>query len=513
MKGSALIAAFIVILIGAVIIGGMLMFVSQENRISSMHRNSVKALYIAEAGLERVLGALSYLLSVSPGTLPVPASVSVASTSFEGGTYSVAVSLSGSVYTVTSTGVFNGRERVLQQNIKVINIWDVAVFSGTGSSGTMNGCAHIRGTVYALGEETYIDTNGNNLYDDGTDILIDDNSNGSRDHLGSGDIAIDSSGTFYIGNNYEAFGGSSQIPATFFSRIPSIVVDGLETLQAELNIKYGKMQFGGSSQVGKAETVSGVKEFMDSVNVVDGFNPSDPTGLVYTDVLLQDRTMFSEKLRFPHLNDVYGGYTTASGGRMAYLQNNGLEVTSGIDIPSNITPDIGTDFSVSDGTNSFSKIEDEITINGIIYINGDIAFDKFKGDRTFYYGGKGSITSTGSISINTDFITDNDNSSYLDGKSAYPEHNVLGFMTPNDINIGESGGASQLEIMAIMYAGGDVDVDKQSSIVGAVLTKNIDLSSQVPEIYQVKKIRDNLPPGMIAIDPVLAVYSWQEVYD
>lgn len=487
-KGSAIIAAFILILIGSLIAAGFIWYISHESWMSKRVNDSVKALYIAEAGLERKL------YEIEAGNLD-----NIAVTYFPDDDdlesyYSVAVVQNGPINEVTSIGNYHLSERTIRQNALIFNLWDLAVFSGGATAAQINGNTHIRGTVYVLGEESFIDNNENSLYDQGVDILIDENGNSIRDHLSSTDNAINGSGSFYVGNDYNAFGGSNAIPETFLNRITSV-----STLNAGVNVKYGKTLLDGSSQIGN------VNMPMDLVNVPDGFIPEDPTGVVFVEEggMFYDRGIFNDKIRFPSLYDVVNGST-----RMNSLQNNGLVLTSGVDIPEDITPATVIPTIVDSNGNSFGMDgTGNMTITGIVYINGNLTFDRYQNDRTIWYTGKASMVLTGNLTINTNLYTNET------GTTAYPQNNIIGFMTPQNITLGMSGGAAQLELMGIFYAGGILKTAKQTSVAGTFISNHINMASQVPEIYQIKNIKDNLPPGMIDIPPIVAVYSWQEVFD
>lgn len=486
MRGSAMVAAMIFIVIGTVIVAGFILYISRESWLIKRNNDSIKALYIAEAGLERKLYELS---TGNYADIPVTYFPEVDDPQSY---YTVSVTQDGDVYIVTSTGHYYLGKRVIRRNATIFNLWDLAVFSGGATSGQIAGNTHIRGSVYVLGEEPFIDANENSLFDPGVDTLIDENANGIRDHLNPDDYAINGTGTFYIGNDYNAFDGSNAIPDGFLSRIIPA-----STLDAGVNVKYGKTVLSGSTQIGN-EAVP-----MDLVNAVDGFIPEDPTGKVFVEEggLIYDRGMISDKIRLPSLYDVVDGTT-----RMNALQNNGLVLTSGTDIPEDITPI--SNFTVSDGVNSLSMDgEGHMTISGIIYINGNLSLDRYKGDRTMWYTGKGSVVLTGNLTINVDLYT------LETGSSAYPTNNIIGFMTPQNINLGVGAGAAQLEMMALFYAGGHINTEKQTAVAGAFITNHVDMSTNVPEIFQVKGVKDNLPPGMIDIPPVVIVYNWEEVFE
>ena len=67
--------------------------------------------------------------------------------------------------------------------------------------------------------------------------------------------------------------------------------------------------------------------------------------------------------------------------------------------------------------------------------------------------------------------------------------------------------------MGLFYAEGQVVTNKQTDIVGTLVTNYFDTGGQVPAIYQVPETLNNLPPGMISGDPVylMKVVSWQKI--
>ena len=498
LRGSAIIVAFIVVVVSVILIGGFLLYISRESYMAKKMSNSVKALYIAEAGLEIKLNEVKEdnYSNIAITNFPDP--------SDPARYYFVDVVHSGNSYIITATGMCNGQSRKIQVRTKVFNMWDNAIFSAAAVSGQIAGCMNIRGSVMALGEESYIDVNENSSYDSGVDILIDENANGARNHLSPTDYAIDATGNFYIGNNYDTFGASSGITTEFSDRVADA-----DTLDSELNIKYGLMNLGASVQVGNASCP------LISTNAVDGFNPADPTGKLFTDELLSDRSMFSDKIRLPSLNDQYTDsstgtvYTTAAGGYMSYLYARGLHlntVTPGSPgyIPEDITPDPAKNFSKTDGVNSFTLNNGNITINGIVYINGNLTFDRYKSNRTVYYSGRGSVALTGNLTLNANLYT------LEEGSSAYPQHNIIGFMTPQNIALGISG-TGNLEIMGIFFCGGNGRIMKPTKIMGALLARQVTLN-QVPDVFHVADLKNNLPPGMICMPSIVVVYGWHEVF-
>lgn len=523
MKGTAIITALIFIVIGSLIVGGYLWYISREIWITKRTNDSIKALYIAEAGLERKLYEIK---NANYDDITTP--VYFPDTSDPESYYTVDVEKYGDVYKITSTGVYHSGIRKIRQSARMFSLWDLAFFSGEATSGYLAGCMNTRGTIFVLGEESFIDVNESGVFESGIDI--DDNNDGILSHLSPSDYAIDATGNFYIGNNYDPYLASSGIPETFSSRVPSIYDPdlGYDTLNAKLYVKYGKVSLGGSSQIGNEDQINGP---MTQINVPDGFNPPsaaepgpDQKIFYVEDGLLSDRGMFSEKIRFPNLLDRYTDPATGTvyeyippdynnnivGGRMKYLQENGLRLTTRgtpgyLPIPEDLTPDPSKNFSYTDGVNSFSLTNGHISINGIVYIDGNLTLDRYRGDRTITYEGKGSIVLTGNLTINVNFYPRET------GVGVFPERHIIGFMTPKNIALGVSG-TGRNEIMGVFYAGGTGNIVKPSKVAGGFIAHQIILT-QVPDIFQVKNIKDNLPRGMINIPTVLVIYGWHEVFE
>lgn len=532
MKGGAIIAAFILIVVGTAIVAGFLSYISRQSFMTRDLNNSIKALYIAEAGLGHALGKINKYIEDNPNILPDVTDIEVPVTVFGGGTYEVSAvqdETDETVYILTATGTYNERERIIQQNVKVVSINDFAIFSSSAptAAGNIAGEGQIRGTVYVLGEQSFIDSDGNGIFNSGVDVDINGNVITDLGHLANNEIAIDAYGNFYIGNNYETVPGNAPIPSEFLSRIPPIIEGEIETLNAWLNVKYGQVSLSGSAIIGKEEEVEGVKEYMDVVNVPDGFIPASAPeeGKVYADWVLYNRDLFGDKLRLPNLRDTYTGpldgvvypYTGPANecGRLAYYKANGLRVSVGpdgdpetFDIPAGpITPRSNFTSPVGALPNSFSiDGNGTMTIQGRVYINGDLTFNRSTGGGppmdTIEYNGKGVIVTTGDLSVNVNLYTQ------AEGPSAYPTQNAIGFMTPNDIDLGGAPGVSQAEMMAFFYAGDTIETANNISVAGSLMARELTLG-QNSSVFHVKGIP---PEDMINIPPFLAVYIWHEVF-
>jgi hypothetical protein len=61
--------------------------------------------------------------------------------------------------------------------------------------------------------------------------------------------------------------------------------------------------------------------------------------------------------------------------------------------------------------------------------------------------------------------------------------------------IGGGPGAPELSLMGAFYAQNKIEVHKPNAIAGALVSNYFEIT-QVPSIYQVPTLAENLPPGM-----------------
>ena len=176
MRGSAIIAAMMLVVIGVFSAGGYLGYVSKETQMAKRMDCSVKALYVAEAGLERGLADFSSdtdwfdgsINGFATGTIPIGSYVTIQyngtnPVSFGNGTYFVEVSRDAT-YTsrinLLSTGVFNGVTRKVNITIRRETIFDYAI----GAKGTISLSNHSTTDSYNSTIGTY---GGSNLFSNG----------------------------------------------------------------------------------------------------------------------------------------------------------------------------------------------------------------------------------------------------------------------------------------------------------------------------------------------------------
>lgn len=525
-KSSAMVTALIFIVVGCLIVGGYLSYITSESYMTKCLNDSIKAFYIAEAGMERACKEtyqdwynhtpkLFRLNSISSTNFPDSAS--------SYGKYEVSeIWLNTNLMKrIISTGTYGNQTRVVYKNIYHPQQITGAVIACSGSQGTgrIHGNVRIMGSVYISGEEPFVDTNENNIYDAG-EPYRDLTGNGQwgpyldvTDANPDNDFAFRMTGNSEMGNNY------GYMPSDLKARVPSIYSSDIlaDTLDARLLVKYGKVSLeSGSALIGAPENLyDGMKNTMDSVIVPDTVVVSG--GAMNTDEYLsgaEQRSLFDDEVRMPSIKDAYtdnatGAFypspadpynTDALGGYENYLYTVATG-TDGVYINGDLTITPISNFTLGDvnnpGKNGLSVDGDgKLKINGLVYVNGKLTFDKSGSKDTFLYSGRGSFYARGyrnaatsdDVIINANLLTKD---SY---KGAFPT-NALGIMTRENILLS---GANN-HIMGAFYAGNMITMTKQYEIAGTVMSTYFDMTDQVPSIYQIPVLADNPPTYMIPI--------------
>ena len=440
-----------------------------------------------------------------------------------------------SVGTASQGGVTKTRtiKAVVELHEENVNVWNNVIFGGVGQAGkSINGNVMMRGSVHLLGDgedftdvdgdgrwdsgETFTDSNHNGVYDlgepysdadadghyDARETFVDVNGNGVRDPaLTVTDMASEVNGNANVGNNYEGMSASllSKIPTP-----PQKPFNGetVESLSAKLRVKHGKVNVSGSATVGDPNAAGGApprKETMDGCYVSDGYGGNAGASSVHSDngssatYDLPDGTV-----TFPALTDPYtdaGGVQYSS--YMSYLQANGTVVAGDL----NLTP--GTAQTISGPKGSLSiDASGQMTISGIVYVQGNINFNRGSGS-TITYSGKGTLVSTGSTYIHTNLLP----------AVNFPRTDSLGLIARQNMELATGSGDSQLTLAGAFYAQWSVISKKQSEIAGTLVGSYFAMQN-VPHLFQVPELASNLPPGMPGADPIwivsVDVVSWQE---
>jgi len=533
-KGMALLTTLIFVFILVTFAVALLTMTSNDTKLSALQRDSTKAFYIAEAGIERTLYNLKKDFETTQDwdndidgaiingyTLSDKDSYEFRKIGYDGkndydvtftddtyGGYTVSLKIIDSKnVTIKSKGKYNKSTRYIQIDAKMgeLSIWDNAIFAGSGQSGkVINGNVDIRGSVHILGTEGAVAVE-----------------------------ALDITGTAGIGNNYDGMDSNirSRIinpPTTDFNG-----ETGIETLNAKLRVKHGIVNLSGTATVGDPD-VSGneYKETLDGVYIDDGgddsFGGNQGADNVYSDNGTEQPYDFGEgTFHFPTLDELYidpetgATFPNDDGNPCSYKEyydKYGLHLP--VDI-SSITSDTASfhypDDDIPDTNGNYINWDQdtgELTISGIIVIDGsciDFAIGK-KGDLIEYEGKevegtkrRGTIVSKGDISIHSDLLA----------KNLFPTTDALGLIAYNDINLAKGPGDSQLKMMGAFFAQNKITSAKQNQIAGTFASENFDMGTNVPKIFQVPGLENNLPPGMPGATIIYTMHTsnWHEVYE
>lgn len=440
---------------------------------------------------------------------------------------------------VTSIGTVTEGSITVTRTIRVVLnfrkenvcVWNNVIFGGVGQSGkSINGNVAIRGSVHLLGDgesftdldgdnrwdagESYTDSNSNGQYDlgepyvdtdgdghrDSREPFEDVNGNGTRDPaLTVTDMASEIAGTANLGNNY------SGMPVDLRSRLPAppqTVFNGelVETLNAKLRVKHGRVNISGSASVGMPNVAgNSIKETVDGTYVSDGFGGNKGTAGVYSDNGFTNGYDLSEGLvRMPVIDS--GEYTkdgVTYSNYLAYLRANATVYSGNLSLQKGVATTIS-------GPNGSLTLDaaGNLTVSGIVFVNGNISFGPSK--SRIIYSGKGTLVTPYSVYVHCDLLP----------KTNFPRNDVLGLIAGDRIELATGSGDAQLTMAIAMYAQHKVISVKQSEIAGTMVSSYYEMSN-VPKVYQVPELADNLPPGMPGDDPIwivsLDVESWQEI--
>jgi hypothetical protein len=482
--GYALAVVIILALISAVMVAAFLSMTLTEFRIVYSNNDSIASFHIAEAGLAKGARLLYDDLTNTPtgmtpswrdlkfyfgpgeGDYTSETAVTffptfrqlLGDTTFGGGSYRVELANepgANDTAWLRSTGTYRGKTRVVLSmfRMKNINPWNNAIFAGAGATGrVINGNVDIRGSVHILGDESYHGT------------------------------VMEMSGGAFIGNHYDG------MPWELSSRVPSItrMVDGspLDTLDAEVRVRYGQIALSGSADIGAPDEaeVGEVKNPVDGTYVTDGFTGNKGTRNVYsdngTDTPYDVPAGYIDD--FPKITDPFGGYSSY----MDYLRANALVISAPADLSrlANITRSSVFSFSNEKGQISMDG-SGHLTVRGVVVIEGNLAFAKDTSGG-IEYRGSAAVLATGNVTFQNNVI--------VASGETFPTTAIMGLMTPNTITFDRS----QLYVQGLFYAQDTITSTKQTIVTGTFFSNYFNMGTNVPSIFQVPSVVDNLPFGI-----------------
>ncbi len=485
-----------------------------EYRLAKREDYKNKAFYIAEGGLERTIWNLKQdfvngsedwtdgtINEISVDDTPTDGwrVLGYAETSLGAGSYEVKVKyVDKDEIWVKSTGTVKDIPKTVQMYVRIENVfpWNNAVFAGIGTAaGTViEGNSLIHGSVLILGAETESDA-----------------------------IAMDTTGAAGIRNNYEGMPDGSGGTVNLVDKVPPLPTtafngEWVDSLEAKLRVKRGKTGLSGTATVGQPDGGgNSFKETMDGVYASDGYGGNQGANNVYSDNGTGNPYDLADIVQFPSLKldyvDPITGETTPGYTYLHWLADNSRHISQN-EISSNIT-DFDYPFD-GKGSINWDQSEGKLTVDGIVWVEAN-SLDLGKKDKTIEYDGSGTIVVVkygsdeigGDIQVHGDLITEGmDNGP--GGTQGFP-NNALGLITDN-LYLATGAGESQLTMTGAFFAEDQIVSAKQNEIGGTFLSNNFDMGMNVPRIYQVPELADNLPPGMPGGTPIWHIITsqWSE---
>ncbi len=474
--GSALLIALLIMLMLTLIFAAAVTTSVTDIDIAKNQKERTLAFYTAEAGLQFGIGVLrTNFNELNNDTLE---SWINASNAIGDGNFSVGVAGTSPFKTLTSNGFNRDGEAIVQVTVKrrksPLNIWDNIIFAGSGQAGgVINGNVNLHGSIHILG-----------------------------DNLNPGDPAMEMGGAGNVHNNY------SGITAALSSRLPSLDTttfngEVVSTLDAELRVKKGQVDISGTSNVGFPDVSSGsppIKETLDGAYVTDSYGGNKGESSIYSDNGTSEGYDLADAVNLPDLNDSYTdpntGITYPT--YMNYLGSNALVISGNLTLkPGQALPALSNGFG-----SIYMDASGNLQISGIVYVTGDIEIEAGHGSMRHtpvIFDGKGTLVSEDDISISTHVLSN----------GTFPTDDVLGFIAADDIGIGTGAGDAHLNIMGAFFAQDQITNKKQNQLAGAMVSNYFQIDN-VPDLFHVPSIVDNLPPGMPGSETI-NIYTYKVV--
>jgi len=152
------------------------------------------------------------------------------------------------------------------------------------------------------------------------------------------------------------------------------------------------------------------------------------------------------------------------------------------------------DGSVWDDDFAYDAVTGILYVQGTVFIDGDLRFE-----RDLIYEGRGTIICTGDIYFGGTFNPADEDS--------YPVDNVIGFATPNNIDMADGGDAtSSFDMTGAWYAGGRIDIVQNATIRGSILANLMYFGGANINLLTDPDLPANLPPSLPGADDGSTVF-------
>lgn len=482
-----------------------IMTTNTDVQISANYYGSYRALNLAEAGLQRAMADILWDLwqdqnlsnsnfyqsgSSTPLTI-FPASTSfytVFSGSLGNGTYTVAFknvggspNFSPNEIFVRSTGVTgNGSQKVIESYLATENVnpWNNAIFANKNGGGVpINGNVNVGGSVHILG-------NGINPC-----VPSNPGTSNTAVYIQTGNIF----------NGHTNGGSGNDIDSTLATYINYTGWDKTN-LNAKFRVQRGCVDMhNGSGTIGKsANPVKGIyigngnDANNDGINddIIGGINGGSGQNL-YSNNRTKAAYDLGNKVTFPSID-------------VAWLDAHSLNGATSCPATPGGYMEIKNDtlnFLCTNGTNSilWDKASQTLTVNGVIKL------DEIRIRTDIKYSGRGTLycsNSSKEVEIEGNILPV--------ALASYPTVHVLGILAAGDVRFNRS----QLRAAGAFYSAKMITPQQQTEVAGTLVCDKFNLGSQVPKIWQVPTLSNNLPPGMPGSLPLWGFTSkrWREVF-
>jgi hypothetical protein len=486
-RGAALVICMVFLTLLSVLGAAGIMTSSTDVKIASNDLSTSESFYIAEAGLARAQAevlndlqndniasnntfySLSGLTTITPSS---SAFYNFTSVSFAGGSYQLSVKfydapgggLDPKKVMVRSTGVGpDWSTTVLECSYfaENISVWNNAIFGGGGGGAIpITGSVIIAGSVHLLGNGvpatsyTFVNQTG---------LVLNDN--------------------------------TGMEPVTLLPTVNA--ADITSDLGAKFRLRNGRVDMRlGSSTLGSLASPLAAIYIMDGADSDSNGVNDDIDGGV--NILANGQNVFADEgaysaeaydlgnvgLSLPPIS-VVGAYdltaVTESDGAPAPkgLINGNLELTGEYkDGPTWYYPNINQ----SDGFGNFIIFD---STTNVLQIGGVVMVNSLNISDDITYTGIGTIYSLGTAAIGGNVLPGAANS--------YPITNCIGVISVGDMSIG---GVAKVFLTGAYYSAAKITSDKQSQLAGTIVCQRFDITLNVPKIWQIQSLTDNLPPQM-----------------
>ena len=397
-------------------------------------------------------------------------------------------------------------------------IWNNAIFAGRGQAGrVINGNVRIHGSVHLLGDD---------LPEGGVAVT-----------------AIDLIGSSMVLNDY---GGIDPI---LEARVPPIKIveyngENAATLDTEVRVRKGLFALSGDAHVGEGFiSGSGNKGPVDGTFVTDGWGGNQGDNNVYSDNGSEEEYDLGNSISLPGFEDYWrdpvtgefvlnpstGTWYTHAEYFTEVLVGGPNRTPSGGTFHGDvkIDPNSGFYYNATTGEYKTGAAADAVVpnpddhyilkkttstvvqINGCVHIDGNLTLTGKANVDTLDYFGRAALMMEGAVQIDCNLLSCNSPINAADYAASFPYTSCLGLMSRGDMLIGTT---SQLNLMGAFYSAGEVSSKMQTMTMGTFVGRDFNMGSQVPDIYQVPVLAQNLPLGMIGDYPIYRtnLASWRE---